>query len=443
MPNCSVVEKNRFAAENTIAFPAGFRYIMPYSKRNLEMENLILRPEKPSQYREMEEIIRDAFWDKYGPGCSEHLVVHKMRTSAEVVPELCLAAEENGILTGGIWYAKAAVRSGKNVCPVLTMGPVCVKPERQSEGIGSTLIRKTLSLAAGKSPAVLIYGNPGYYARFGFRPAADFGITDADGNFCPALLIYPMTANLPEGAFDEGSIYHATPEEVRFFDQKFPFRRKHLHSGQLFFAPPTPPPPPDEPLLRASWELHQQASKVLRDSKMLEAWESIGGKIRSVGSFHSNLMMKNRDIDLHIYTADLDVARTLEALSPVIASGRTTGLNYLNGADTEEHCLDWHLRLKDDFGKEWKIDMIQILAGTRYDGVMEDVAEAVMDAATPEMRKRILALKNACPDDLTICGIEYYKAVIEDQVTSWRQFLEWRRNNPPGTLMNWKPRAER
>ena len=403
------------------------------------MENLILRPERPDEYREMEEIVRDSFWDKYSPGCSEHLVVHTMRTSGAIVPELCLAAEENGRLAGGIWYAKASVRSGDDACDVLTMGPVCVRPERQSHGIGAALIRETLSRAAGTYPAVIIYGNPAYYGRFGFRAASDYGITDAGGNPSPALLIYPMSDDIPSGMFDEGPVYHVTPDEVRLFDRTFPPRRKHYNSGQLFFALPTPPP--EDPLLFASWDLHRRAEKVLRNSGVLEAWEKIGAAVCGVGSFRSNLMMKNRDIDLHICTKQLDPRRTLEAMAPVIASEKTTGLSYINGAESDEHCLEWHLRLMDDCGEEWKIDMIQILAGTRYDGVMEDVTEAVMDVASPEMRRCILSLKNECPDNLKICGIEYCKAVIADGVTSWRQFQEWRRKNPPGSLMNWKPAA--
>ena len=392
------------------------------------MEDLILRPERPSQYREMEALVREAFWDKYRPGCAEHLVVHELRSSEAVVPELCLAAEENGELVGGIWYARATIRSGETVHPVLTMGPVCVRPDRQSRGIGAALIRRTLAAASGMAPSVVIYGSLDYYRRFGFRPASDFGITDAEGAECPAILACPLADEVPSGAFDEGEAYHAGPEAADAFDRSFPQRRKHYNSRQLFFFPPSPPP--DDPLFLTSWKLRNRAGEVLRKSKVLEAWERIGGKIRGVGSFRSGLMMKHRDLDLHVYTDTLDAARALEALGPVIASERTVGLDYVNHADTEERCLEWHLRLRDDAGETWKIDMIQILAGTKYDGVIEDETEAVIEALTPEFRKRILELKNACPDDLNVCGIEYCRAVISGGVKSWREFMDWRKDHP-------------
>ena len=394
------------------------------------MSDPLLRPERPEQFFKMEEIVRDAFWDRFSPGCAEHLVVHRLRTSREVVPELCLAAELDGELAGGIWYAKAVIRSGEKEHRVLTMGPVCVKPVFQSRKIGAALIRKTLVDAAKYASAVVIYGNIAYYGRFGFRPAEDFGITDASGEFCPALLVCPLADDVPAGAFDEGEVYHVTPDEVRAFDRTFPRRRAHLCSSQLFFFPPSPPP--DDPLLRASWELRMKAGEVLRKSGVLEAWESIGGSICSVGSFRSDLMAKHRDIDLHIYTDTLDVPQVLKALTPVLGSPQTRGLDYRNGADTDEACLEWHLLLEDDSGKEWKIDMIQILAGSRYDGVIEAETEEVIDALTPELRKRIIALKNGCPPDLDICGIEYCRAVIGGRVSSWPQFLEWRKRNAVG-----------
>ncbi|MBO4631254.1 MAG: N-acetyltransferase [Lentisphaeria bacterium] len=401
------------------------------------MKNLILRPEQPGRYHDMEELVREAFWDRFSPGCSEHLVVHDLRTSASAVPELCLAAELDGELAGGIWYARAALRHPDgSETPVLTMGPVAVRPDLQGQGIGSELIRRTLRSAAGRACAVIIYGNPAYYRRFGFRSASEFGITDSSGSECPAILVFPM-GEVPSGAFDEGPVYQVTPEKVRAFDRTFPHRQKHLRSGQLFWVPPGPPP--EDPLLKKSRELRDCASRFLKSSGILEAWESIGGAVRCVGSYRSDLMMKDRDIDLHIYTETLDPAQSLNALRALACSPRTRKLTYINGAATDEHCLEWHLQMADADGELWTVDMIQILAGSRLDGFFEDTTEAIIDALTPETRRRILELKAAAPDDAKICGIEFYQAVLAGSVTNWDEFQQWRRHRSPESLFNWRP----
>ena len=402
------------------------------------MKKVFLRPELPGEYREMEQLVRDAFWDKFSPGCCEHLVVHRMRTAPAVLPDLCLAAERDGELAGGIWYARAALRRADGTeTEVYTMGPVAVRPDLQGQGIGGELIRRTLELAGKQCCAVVIYGNPAYYRRFGFRPAAEFGITDAVGESYPALQVRPF-GEVPPGAFDEGEVYHVTPEEVRAFDFVFPHRQKHLDSKQLFFTFPSPPP--EDPLLKQSWELHCRAEQFLRNSGLLEAWESVGAKVRCVGSFRTGLMMKDRDIDLHVYTENLDPERAREALKPFSTSPGAQ-LTCIDNAGTAENCLEWHLRMPDGSGDLWSIDMIQLLAGSEWDGFFEDTAEAVIAALTPESRRRILELKAAEPDGMNVCGIEFCKAVLDDRVTSWQEFLKWRRNNPTETLLKWRPRS--
>ena len=402
------------------------------------MKDLILRPERPGQYREMEQLVRDAFWDRFSPGCCEHLVVHRMRTAPACLPELCLAAELKGELAGGIWYARAALRQADgSETEVYTMGPVAVRPDLQKRGIGGELIRKTLELAEKRCCAVVIYGNPAYYGRFGFLPASEFGITDAMGEACPALQLRPF-GEVPPGAFDEGEVYHVAPGEIRAFDSNFPHRQKHINSKQLFFTFPSPPP--EDPLLKRSWELHCRAEQFLRNSGLLEAWEGIGAKIRCVGSFRADLMMKDRDIDLHVYSESLDFERAHDALKPFSTSPGAE-LTFIDNAGTAEKCLEWHLKMPDGSGELWTVDMIQLPAGSEWDGFFEDTAEAVIDALTPESRRRILELKAAEPDGMNVCGIEFCKAVLDDRVTSWQEFLKWRQSTPPETLLKWRPRC--
>lgn len=200
----------------------------------MNRETIIIRHEKTEQYHEMESLVRDAFWDKYTPGCREHLLVHRLRKSSVLHPELCFAAEYGGELAGGIWYADASLKTQNGIVTVLTMGPVAVAPRFQKHGIGSVLIRSTLELAEkSAAPAVLIYGDPGYYSRFGFEPAEKYGITDAEGGYCPALLIRAFSV-VPAGAFSEGEIYCVSAEEADLFDRNFPSRQKHVLPTQLF-----------------------------------------------------------------------------------------------------------------------------------------------------------------------------------------------------------------
>ena len=41
--------------------------------------NISIRLEKEKDYRTVEYLTREAFWDLYHPGCTEHLIVHKIR----------------------------------------------------------------------------------------------------------------------------------------------------------------------------------------------------------------------------------------------------------------------------------------------------------------------------------------------------------------------------
>ena len=94
------------------------------------MSQLTLRPERPEQVTDMEALVRDAFWDRYMPGCSEPLVVHRLRHHPDACPPLCLAAERDGQLAGGIWYAKAAIRTPDGgSTPLLTFA---VEPTAES-----------------------------------------------------------------------------------------------------------------------------------------------------------------------------------------------------------------------------------------------------------------------------------------------------------------------
>lgn len=98
------------------------------------------------------------------------------RDGVEAIKSLCRIAHDGGTIVGTIRYWPVTV--GPEKTPALLLGPIAVEPERKGEGIGIRLILETLETAAADGTRVVILvGELPYYARFGFRPAADFDIT--------------------------------------------------------------------------------------------------------------------------------------------------------------------------------------------------------------------------------------------------------------------------
>ena len=195
------------------------------------MENITFRNETPADYRPAEELTKQAFWNLHVPGCDEHCLLHLLRDCDAFVPELDFVAEDGGKIVGQIVYAKAELRLDAGGSEeVLTFGPVSVLPACQRRGIGSRLIRHTLALAKEMGfRAVLIYGDPDYYRRFGFEAAEKFGIGSSGDMVTPALQALELTEGALTGCagrFFEGSAYDIDPAAAAAFDKDFPVMEK-------------------------------------------------------------------------------------------------------------------------------------------------------------------------------------------------------------------------
>ena len=68
-----------------------------------------IRLETPEDYREVEELTREAFWNVYAPGCVEHFVLHHYRSNPDFIPELDFVMEEDGRIIGHVMYSKAEI----------------------------------------------------------------------------------------------------------------------------------------------------------------------------------------------------------------------------------------------------------------------------------------------------------------------------------------------
>jgi len=199
----------------------------------------ILRLEKEEDYFETENMTREAFWDVYKPGCNEHFMLHQLRKSPDFVPELdTVAVNEDGRIVGNIIYSRAVVRNESGEREVLCMGPLSVLPECQKQGVGSLLLRATLEKARELGyAAVVIFGSPDYYHRFGFRNAAEYGIQTGDGQNFEAFMVAALIPERMEGIsgrFFESQAFQMDPAALEEFEQKFPPKEKHKRDGQLF-----------------------------------------------------------------------------------------------------------------------------------------------------------------------------------------------------------------
>ena len=182
----------------------------------------------------------------------------------------------------------------------------------------------------------------------------------------------------------------------------------------------------------------EKALLVIEKSNVRQAWESIGAEVHQVGSMAMGLLMKHRDIDFHIYTGELNVSESFKVIQKLCANPSVTRMEYRNLADTEEACLEFHIWFMLE-NEEWQLDMIQILKGSQFDGFFENVAARIKAVLTPETRRTILELKYHTPADEHIMGIEYYQAVIADNVKTYPEFIQWRREHPVTGIVTWCP----
>jgi len=203
--------------------------------------NLTIRNEDKEDYRTVEKLIREAFWNLYVPGCNEHYILHNLRSSNDFVAELDFVAEEEGQIVGQIAYSRGIIEGkGAEDKEVITFGPVSVLPALQRRGIGSALIIHTINLARDMGYlAICLYGDPRYYSRFGFRCAEKYEIKTADDKFAVALQVLELKQGAlsnVSGRFIESAAFAVDETEFAQYDATFPFKEKKETDSQREFA---------------------------------------------------------------------------------------------------------------------------------------------------------------------------------------------------------------
>jgi predicted N-acetyltransferase YhbS len=209
----------------------------PEEKKRLNSEEIEIRMETPEDWYNVELMTQHAFWNKHHLGCDEHYLVHKLRQHEDYLPELSRIAVKDGQVIGCIMYAKARVVDEEITHDIITFGPLCVEPKWQGCGVGELLLRETMKIAADKGyKGIVIFGEPYYYPRIGFKTCDNFNITTSDGGnsdpFMGIELSKDSMKNI-KGKFYESEVYSNLPkEEVEEYNKKFPKLQKLRFPGQ-------------------------------------------------------------------------------------------------------------------------------------------------------------------------------------------------------------------
>ena len=186
-----------------------------------------IRLEKKEEQRAVENLVREAFWNVYRPGCSEHFVIHVLRDDPAFVKELDFVMELDGKLIGQNMFMRTVIDADDGrVIPVLTMGPICITPELKRRGYGKKLLDYSLEKAAAMGfGAVLFEGNIGFYGHSGFSYARDFGIRyhdlpeGADDSFFLCKELVPAYLEGVTGIYRTPLGYYVDDADVEEFDK--------------------------------------------------------------------------------------------------------------------------------------------------------------------------------------------------------------------------------
>jgi predicted N-acetyltransferase YhbS len=208
----------------------------------MNKNDVIIRFENKGEYREVENLIRESFWNVYRPGCSEHYVIHVLRDDPAFVKELDFVMEKDGHLIGQNMFMRTVINAddGRDI-EVLTMGPICITPELKRSGFGKKLLDFSLEKAAELGfGAVLFEGNIDFYGKSGFGYARKFGIRyhdlpeDTDDSFFLCRELIPGFLDDVTGVYQTPKGYYVDDADVEEFDMDFPYKEKLKLPGQLF-----------------------------------------------------------------------------------------------------------------------------------------------------------------------------------------------------------------
>ena len=208
------------------------------------IDDMNIRLEQPKDWREVEDLTREAFWNVYRPGCQEHFVLNQYRSNPAFIPELDFVMEEDGRIIGHVMFSRAEITLVDGTpFPSWTFGPISIHPGYKRKGFGLKLLLYALEKAKGMGVGLLqMEGNIDFYKHAGFDLASKLRIhyhgepAESEVPYFLAQELIPGYWGDREGTYCPPSGYFvadAQPEAFDAYEASFPSKEKHLVPGQL------------------------------------------------------------------------------------------------------------------------------------------------------------------------------------------------------------------
>lgn len=206
----------------------------------MPMSSYHIRTERGAEYHDVEMLVREAFWNVYRPGCTEHFIVHCLRSDPDYLPEMHFVMEVDGQPMGQALYMKSYIHHGQERTPVATLGPISIHPTFQRRGLGRILLDSTLHhVLQNGFGAVCLEGNIDFYGGSGFVTASEYGIHLkgwAKDSPSPYFLCRELQFGYLRGVHGEYVIprgYYIDESLVDGYDRNFPYKKKLKLPTQL------------------------------------------------------------------------------------------------------------------------------------------------------------------------------------------------------------------
>ena len=201
---------------------------------------ITIRNETQADYKQVEDMTREAFWNLYVPGCMEHYLVHIMRDHQDFLPELDLVMELDQQIIGNMMYTKAKlIDEDGNEKSILTFGPISILPEYQRKGYGKKLMEYSFEKASALGyDAIVIFGNPANYVSRGFKSCKKYNICLEDGTFPAAMLVKELRPGALDGrkwSYHQSPVFDIDEKEAQRYDEGLEQLEKKYQTSQEEF----------------------------------------------------------------------------------------------------------------------------------------------------------------------------------------------------------------